>query len=94
MDIQAAFNIAMGLISALGGWWMKTIYDALRDLRNDHSRLQTQVQQVEVVVAGDYLKRSEFDSKIENITNDLFRKLDKIEDLTHHHISEFHTRAQ
>ena len=73
---------------------MKTIYDALRDLRDDHSKLRAQVQQVEVVVAGDYLKRSEFDNKLEGLSNAIFRKLDKIEDLTHHHISEFHTKGQ
>lgn len=90
MDIQTAFNLAVGFISALGGWWMKTIYEALRDLRDDHSKLREQVQQVEIVVAGDYLKRSEFDTKLQDVSNAIFRKLDKIEDLTHRHISEYH----
>jgi hypothetical protein len=30
---QQTFNIAIGVAGALGGWWMKAMWDALKDLQ-------------------------------------------------------------
>jgi len=75
MDIQTAFNLAIGLVAALGGWWMKTIYDVLMDLRRAETTLVDRVQRIEVLVAGQYVTREE----LGKLSDAIFRKLDKIE---------------
>ena len=75
MDLQTAFNLAIGLVAALGGWWMKTIYDVLMDLRRAETTMVDRVQRIEVLVAGQYVTREE----LGKLSDAIFRKLDKIE---------------
>jgi len=68
MDLQTAFNLAIGLVAALGGWWMKTIYDVLMDLRRAETTLVDRVQRIEVLVAGQYVTREELEGLIAHFT--------------------------
>ena len=77
MDFQVGFNIALAIISALGGWVLKVLHESLRDLTEADSRLTTKVQAIEVLVAGHYIPRHEFESKLDA----MFNKLDRIENL-------------
>lgn len=76
MDYQLLFNIAGGLAAFLGGWWMKVLHESVRDLQDADKRLADKVASIEVLVAGNYVKRDDFDKSLEAI----FRKLDRIED--------------
>ena len=76
MDYQTLFNIAGGLAGFLGGWWMKVLHESVRDLQDADKRLVDKVSSIEVLVAGNYVKRDDFDKSVEAI----FRKLDRIED--------------
>lgn len=76
VDFQTAFNILLGAFSALAGWLLNNLYQSMRDLTRADSDLATKVQAIEVLVAGQYIKRSEFEAKIDA----LFKKLDGIED--------------
>ena len=76
MDYQTLFNIAGGIAGFLGGWWMKVLHDSVRDLQDADKRLVDKVSSIEVLVAGNYVKRDDFDKSVEAI----FRKLDRIED--------------
>ena len=76
MDFQHAFNIAIAVIGALGGWWMRVMWDALKELRDADSELAEKVGSIEVVVAGQYVKPDELDRSL----SALFSKLDRIED--------------
>lgn len=76
MDFQTAFNILLGIISGLCGWMLNALYQSMRDLSNADNALATKVQAIEVLVAGQYIKRSEFEAKVDA----LFAKLDSIED--------------
>ncbi len=73
---QVLFNIAVSLVGALGGWWMNIMWQALRDLQKADKILAEKVSSIEVLVAGNYVKRDDFDKIADNI----FRKLDRIED--------------
>ena len=75
MDGQTAFNLAIGLISFLGGWVVKNLQDSMKALQSADERLAAKVQSIEVLVAGQYIKREDFDRTIAA----LFAKLDKIE---------------
>lgn len=74
MDPQTLFNLAISAAGALAGWWMKVMWDSLRDLREQDQNLADKVSRIEVLVAGEYVKREDFDRAIERI----FDKLDHI----------------
>lgn len=76
MDYQTLFNIAGGIAGFLGGWWMKVLHDSVRDLQDADKRLADKVSSIEVLVAGNYVKRDDLDKSVDAI----FRKLDRIED--------------
>lgn len=76
MDFQTGFNIVLGAFGALVGWLLNTLYNSMKDLTKADQILADKVQTIEVLVAGHYLPRQEFDSKMDA----LFKKLDKIED--------------
>lgn len=73
---QQLFNISVGLAAFLGGWWMKVMWQALKDLQTADSKLADKVAAIEVLVAGQYIKRDDFDK----VASELFAKLDKIND--------------
>ena len=74
-------NSALGIIAFLGGVLMKVIWDAisalrmsLAEMRADDADLAKKVQSIEVLVAGTYIKRDEF----ERLSSAIFVKLDAI----------------
>lgn len=72
---QELFNIVVGVAGALGGWWLKIIHESMKELAVQDQKLAEKVSKVEVLVAGTYVKRDEFDRAL----NRLFEKLDHIE---------------
>lgn len=76
MDFQTAFNIVLGALGTLVGWLLNTLYNSMKDLTNADKILTEKVQTIEVLVAGQYIPRQEFESKV----TALFHKLDRIED--------------
>lgn len=75
MDFQTAFNFAAGAVGVLGGWLLNNLFQSQRDLSRADAELAAKVQGIEVLVAGQYIKRAEFDAKIDAV----FDKLEKIE---------------
>lgn len=75
MDAQTIINIAIGLVGALGGWVLNNLKSSIDELRKQDSLLADKVQQIEVLVAGTYVKRDD----MEKLGDALFAKLDKIE---------------
>lgn len=75
LDFQVAFNIVFGAFSGLAGWLLNTLYNSMKDLTQADKELADKVQAIEVLVAGQYPTRSEFEAKMDAV----FRKLDSIE---------------
>ncbi len=75
MDGQTAFNIAVGLVGGLGGWVLNNIKSSIDSLHKSDSMLTDKVQAIEVLVAGQYVRRDDMDKSIAAI----FAKLDRIE---------------
>ena len=75
MESQDLINLALGAISFLGGWIVKNLQESMKSLRESDEKLANKVQQIEVLVAGQYIKREDFDKTV----SALFAKLDKIE---------------
>ena len=76
MNEQQFFNIAFAIIGALGGWWMRVMWQSLKELEQQDSKLADKVGNIEVLVAGQYVKRDDMNRDITTI----FAKLDRIED--------------
>ena len=73
---QTLFNIAVTVTGFLGGWWLKVLWDAVKDLQTADKVLVEKVSSIEVLVAGNYMSKQDFDK----IAAAIFAKLDKIED--------------
>ena len=76
MNEQQFFNIAFAIIGALGGWWMRVMWQSLKELQQQDSKLADKVGNIEVLVAGQYVKRDDMNRDMAII----FAKLDRIED--------------
>lgn len=76
MDYQELYNVAMGFVMLLGGWFMRIIWDSLNKLQDADRDLADKLSKIEVLVAGEYVKKDEFNS----IMLRLFEKLDHIEE--------------
>lgn len=75
MDDQNIINLLGGLVSAIIGWLLKTLWQAVGDLQKSDVELSDKVNRIEVLVAGEYVKREEFQGALDR----LFAKLDQIE---------------
>jgi len=75
VEFQDLFNTAMGALLLLGGWFMRIMWDSLQGLQRQDRELADKVGKIEVLVAGEYVKKDDFDRVIER----LFDKLDHIE---------------
>ncbi len=76
MDSQTLINYIIALVGFLGGWVLKVLWDSISELRAVDSNLIDKVAAIEVMVAGSYITRDEFQRTI----TALFAKLDRIED--------------
>lgn len=73
---QIVFNIVVGVAGVLGGWWLKAIWDAIKELKVADDKLTMQVSDLRVLVAGQYASKESFNQ----LSNAIFKKLDRIED--------------
>jgi hypothetical protein len=76
MDQQQLFNVLFAIVGVLGGWWMKAMWEAVKDLEMADHALSNQVADLKVLVAGGYVRTEQFDS----MSKAIFSKLDRIED--------------
>lgn len=76
-EYQVFFDVAVGVIGVLGGWVLNTVWGAVKDLQEADKDLAEKVAAIEVLVAGRYITREEFN----NTFNQVFERLDRIRDL-------------
>ena len=75
MDIHTAFDAILALSGILLGWVLNSIRDSIREMRNETHTLATKVQAIELLVAGQYVTKSDMEKDM----NIIFGKLDRIE---------------
>ena len=76
-EYQVFFDVAVGVIGVLGGWVLNTVWGAVKDLQEADKDLAEKVGQIEVLVAGRYVTRDEFNTTLSQV----FVKLDTIRDI-------------
>jgi hypothetical protein len=74
-DFQTLFNVSVGAVGILAGFILNVLWQALKDLQQVDSQLASKVSSIEILVAGQYIKRDLFDAKVDA----LFTKLDQME---------------
>lgn len=88
MSYQDYFNILLGLVAFLGGWWMKAIWQSIKDLQTTDNQLLVKVNSIEILIAGQYARREE----LEKLSNSIIAKLDRLENmesiLAHKYVSK------
>ena len=75
MDSQTVINTLIALVAFFGGIWVKGIADSIKEMKTTDAELAEKVQGIELLVAGQYVKREELD----RLGTALFTKLDRIE---------------
>ena len=78
MPDQVLINLLIALVAALGGWIMRILWSAVKDLQSENRELIDRVASVEKLVAGEYVKREDFDRFVERINNKLDQVLEKL----------------
>lgn len=73
---QSTVNWVLGAFNMLWMFLLNLKWNAIKDLQNDDKVLHNKIAEVEVLVAGMYVRKTEFDASV----TALFKKLDRIED--------------
>ena len=73
---QTIINWVLAGFGGLTGFLLKAVWQAVKDLQSADKELTKKVSEIEVLVAGAYVKKEEFSTAVAA----LFTKLDRIED--------------
>ncbi len=73
---QVIINWLLAGFGALIGFLLNAVWQAVKDLQTADKQLAEKVSGIEVLVAGNYVKREAFDDAL----NRIFQKLDHIEE--------------
>ena len=73
---QTIINAIIGGFAAAGAFILRVIWEGLRELQKADVDLAAKISEIQLLVAGNYVKKDELDGVIKA----LFTKLDKIED--------------
>lgn len=77
---QTWFNALMVIVGGMSGWWMQVMWTELKNLQQADRTLVDRVAAIDLLVAGQYVKRDYFESRVADLSQALFSKLDRIED--------------
>ena len=72
MTDQAIINLIIGAVLSVLGWFARQLWDAVQDLKRD-------MKQIEVDLPTLYLRKDDFESRLDRIEaslNRIFEKLD------------------
>lgn len=61
MPVELLWNAGLTLASVVGGWFLKVLSDEIHQLREEDKRLADRVNDVALIVAGDYVRKTDFD---------------------------------
>lgn len=69
---QTLFNIAVAIAGALGGWWMKAMWDGIKEMQRD-------MREIERELPENYVRKDDFKDVVRDIRQDMkdgFNKMD------------------
>jgi hypothetical protein len=75
MDWESAFKIVVGVCGALGAFVLNNINSRIERQASADAELAKDLQKVELLVAGEYVRRED----MKTLSDAIFSKLDRIE---------------
>ena len=72
MESQTLINIVLGSVLSVIGWFARQLWDAVQQLKQD-------MKDLEVDLPTHYLRRDEFESRLDKIESMLERIFDKLD---------------
>lgn len=79
MNLSFAFNVAMTLMTFLGGWLLRSLFERMRGLEQADLRLADQVSKLREELPAMYVRRDDFKEALNNIFGLLRRIEDKMD---------------
>jgi uncharacterized coiled-coil DUF342 family protein len=76
MDAQLIINLATGSLLAVLGWLARQLWDAVKELRDDIHKIETDLPSL-------YMRKDEFKEgmkEIKELFTEVFRKIDDLKD--------------
>ena len=76
MDTQLIINLATGSLLAVLGWLARQLWDAVKELRDDIHKIETDLPSL-------YMRKDEFREgmkEIKDLFTEVFRKIDDLKD--------------
>ena len=80
MTYQEYFNLLLGLVAFLASWWLKVIWESIKELRESHHARSQQLQKMELLIVGEYAKKVDIQSALERLVEKVDH-IDKVEAL-------------
>ena len=71
---QELFNVIFSVVGILMGWCLKVIWSTMSELRDSDKEMMEKMSRIEVLVAGSYVKREDYQKTMER----LFERLDDL----------------
>jgi len=92
MDMQLLFNIALGILSTLAGWFFKIIYDRMRDMEEDvsdvedkhdadHRLVTDRINNLALSLPEKYVNKEDFGNLVKVMHHRFDRLEEKIDDM-------------
>ena len=82
MDWQIIINIVAGVLVGVGGWFARQLWDAVKELKRDISKL-------ELHISEKYVKKSD----VETFKQDMDKRFDKLEYMMNKLIDKLESKA-
>jgi len=73
MDAQSLIDVAVGIVGSFFGWVLKTIWDAITELKNDLKKLDHHIGEK-------YVRKDDFKDALADIKSTLERIIDKLDE--------------
>jgi hypothetical protein len=92
MDMQLLFNIALGVLSTLAGWFFKVMYDQMRDLESDvndvedkhesdHRMVTDKINDLALSLPEKYVNKEDFTNLVKAVHHRFDRLEEKLDDI-------------
>lgn len=76
---QTLFNVILGCAAALGGWWMRTMWEAIQHLQSADDKITDKLGEVEILVIGEYVRKADMELGFDKLNKKLDRIFDKLD---------------
>jgi chaperonin cofactor prefoldin len=71
MDMNLIINIVLGVALSVGGWFVRQMWDAVQNLKED-------IQRIEVELPTSYVRKADLDARLDKIDDTLEKIFDRL----------------